>query len=99
MTAGDRSQCGRDAAEGHVNHLDFCHLREQHGREMRGAAHARRSISQFAWIGFGIIDQILERFDRQTGIDRDELGEIRHHRNESKILGHAVRQIVLDGRQ
>ena len=80
---------GRAAAIGRqMPHLQIARrFGKQHGRDVRRAVEARRTVDQLVGVGFGIGDQILQRFVGQIVVDdhHDRIGDDAGERNEIGI--------------
>ena len=77
---------------GNVTQLRACKNIEQFTRHMHGAAHARRTVSQFPRPGFGEGDKFLQGRCRHGRVNHQHIGRAGHGRYADEIPCNVVRQ-------
>ena len=88
----------RRSAVGNVRHADAGHAHEQLAGQVRGRASAKRGHADLAWVGFGVGDELRDRFHRQLRIHVQCEGEGRQTRNRGKIMQEIERQRLIERR-
>ena len=84
------------ALVGHMDHVDARLRLEQLGAQMRQAAAAGRAVRQLARIGLGVLHQLGDGFDRQTGMDHQHIVDIDRAHDGREVLARVVGHLVVD---
>jgi hypothetical protein len=94
MSRDDVGQRRRIAFVGNVNHLETRLLEEQSHRQMVQAANARRAVGRLALVRAHIVDEFLQRMDRQVLVDdqRERIGA--NVADRSEILERVVTHLL-----
>jgi len=95
MAGDDVVQRWQRALVRHMSHLDAGHAGEQLGVEVVRRTRPAGAVGQLAWIGLGVLDQLLDRFYRQIVVDDENERRSCNHHQRHKIGRGIIRQLLV----
>ena len=95
MAAEHVLQHQRLAAIGHVHHLRAGHGHEHVGGEVRRRAVALAAVDHLAGVALDVLDQFLQRIDRQVLLHDDDVRHAAEHGDRHEVLG-LVGQLLVE---
>ncbi len=98
LLADEVGDCERGAAIGHMRHLEAGPAAEELGDEMIGGADAGGAVVHRFRLAPGQSHEVSQRFDRQLGIDHQDVRVGGGHGDRREIPDGIVMQVLVDGR-